>query len=59
MDELLIYRISDVAAYLGVSRSKVYELIRSGRLPSVKIDGIRRVRGRDVLVFIDQHLTAA
>ncbi len=58
MDEKLIYRIADVAAYLGVSRSKVYELVRTGQLPSVKIDGIRRIRGRDVMAFIDAHLTA-
>jgi excisionase family DNA binding protein len=42
-----------VAHFLSVSRSKVYELVRSGALPSVKIDGVRRVRGCDVLAFVE------
>ncbi|MCH8611902.1 helix-turn-helix domain-containing protein [Arsenicicoccus dermatophilus] len=59
MDDNRIYRVAEVAAYLGVSRSKVYELVRSGRLPSVKIDGVRRVRGADVMAFIERHVVAA
>lgn len=59
MEEKLLYRVGEVAAYLSVSRSKLYELVRTGRLPSVKIDGIRRIRGRDVMEFVDSHTTAA
>ena len=33
----------EAAALLAISRSKVYELMRSGRLGTVKIDGSRRV----------------
>jgi excisionase family DNA binding protein len=53
MDEKLLYRISEVAYYLSLSRSKTYELVRVGHLPSVQLDGVRRVRGADVVAFVD------
>ncbi|MDQ2755536.1 MAG: helix-turn-helix domain-containing protein [Actinomycetota bacterium] len=56
MNDKLLYRIPEVALYLSLSRSKVYELVRAGVLPSVKIDGVRRVRGADLLAFVD-HLS--
>ncbi|MEO3787161.1 helix-turn-helix domain-containing protein [Actinocorallia sp. B10E7] len=34
--ELVLYRVSDVTARLRLSRTVVYELLRSGRLRSVK-----------------------
>lgn len=53
MDDKLLYRVPEVAHYLSLSRSKVYEMVRAGTLPSVKIDGVRRVRGVDVLAYVD------
>lgn len=53
MDERLLYRVREVAVVLGLSRTKTYELVRSGRLPSVKIDGARRVRGQDVVAYVE------
>ena len=41
-------RISEAAAFLGMSRSHVYRLIRGGVLPSVKIGKSRRVPIRAV-----------
>ena len=41
-------RISEAAAFLGMSRSHVYRLIRDGVLPSVKIGKSRRVPIRAV-----------
>jgi len=52
MDALLI-KIPEVAARLGVSRAKVYELIAAGTLPAVKVDGCRRVRTSDLEAFVD------
>ena len=52
MDALLI-KIPEAAAQLGVSRAKLYELIASGALPSVKVDGCRRVRTEDLRAFVD------
>lgn len=53
MDERLLYRVRDVAEALSLSRTKTYELVRSGVLPSVKIDGARRVRGADMVAYVD------
>lgn len=53
MDDKLLYRITDVAALLSISRSKAYELVRVGHLRSVRIDGIRRVAGDDLRAYID------
>jgi excisionase family DNA binding protein len=53
MEEKLLYTLADVAAALSVSRSKVYELVRSGALPSVRIGGSRRVRGEDLATYVD------
>jgi excisionase family DNA binding protein len=39
----VLLRIPEVAMILGISRSKVYELISSGDLPSITIGGCRRV----------------
>lgn len=42
MDKLLL-TTTEAAQALGICRSKIYELLRSGRLESVRIDGSRRV----------------
>ena len=36
-------RVTDAAAFLGVSRSKIYELVRSGALCSARVGGRRVV----------------
>jgi excisionase family DNA binding protein len=51
MDALLL-KVPDVVARLGISRAKVYELMASGELPSVRIGGSRRIRTRDLEAFI-------
>lgn len=35
----LLLRVGEAADMLGVSRGRIYELIKSGTLPSVRIDG--------------------
>jgi excisionase family DNA binding protein len=49
--------VTDVAAILGLSKVKVYELLkqRPNELPSVKIDGARRVQPRKLEAWIEQH----
>jgi len=50
-DEIIcdgLERISEVARFLGMSRSHIYRLIREGVLPSVKIGKSRRVPVRAV-----------
>jgi excisionase family DNA binding protein len=36
-------RVPEAADALGISRSKAYELIASGKIPTMEIGGIRRV----------------
>ena len=43
MTERLLLRPEEVAEVIGVGRTKVYELMGSGLLRSVKIGGSRRV----------------
>ena len=40
---VLLVRPEDAARVLGVGRTKVYELMRSGGLRSVRVGGLRRI----------------
>lgn len=51
MDRLL-WKVPQVAEFLSISESKVYELIASGALPSVRLDGCRRVRSSDLVAYV-------
>jgi excisionase family DNA binding protein len=51
VDRVLL-RANEAADALGVSRSKVYELLASGRLRSVNVDGARRVPCEAVREFV-------
>jgi excisionase family DNA binding protein len=51
VDRFLL-RPEDAAHVLSIGRSKLYELIASGRLASVMIDGCRRVRVEDLEAFV-------
>ena len=48
----LLYRISEAAVALGLSKAKVYELINSGSIEAVRIDGARRIRAADLEAFV-------
>ncbi len=50
--EPILLKVPEVAARLGMSRAKVYELMASGVLRSVRIDGCRRVRTEDLSDFV-------
>jgi excisionase family DNA binding protein len=39
----LLLTADEVAETLAIGRTKVYELIRTGRLGSVRLDGMRRI----------------
>ena len=42
--ERLLLRPAEAAEILGVSRSKLYELIAQGKIPSVRLDDGRLIR---------------
>ncbi len=51
---VLLVRPEDAADALGVGRTKVYELMRSGALRSVKIGGLRRIPATALAEFVAQ-----
>lgn len=52
--ERILFRVTEVAGFLGLSRAKTYELMKSGALPSVKLDGCRRIKADDLRRFVDE-----
>jgi excisionase family DNA binding protein len=48
----LLLRVEEVAEQLCIGRTKVFELIRSGELRSVKLGGARRVSATAVRAYI-------
>lgn len=50
--EKLLLTTREVAELLGVGRNRVYELMYSGKLPSVKLGGSRRVSAAAVEAFV-------
>ena len=51
MDKLLLTPV-EAATALGIGRSKVYELMRSGELPSVRIRACRRIPAQGLTAFL-------
>ena len=50
--EQLLFRPTEAAQRLGIGRTKVYELMRSGALRSVKVGGARRVSATALVDFV-------
>ncbi|MFI7104758.1 helix-turn-helix domain-containing protein [Nonomuraea sp. NPDC050227] len=48
----LLLRPEEAAEHLGIGRTKVYELIRSGALRSVRIGTLRRVPATALTEFV-------
>ena len=46
------YTVEQVAKMLHVGRDKVYYLLRTGQLRSIKIGKLRRITGRHLAQFV-------
>jgi len=46
----------DLAKFLGLGRTRTYELLSSGAIPSVRIGRLRKVRRTDVDRFVESRL---
>ncbi|MGH3684639.1 MAG: helix-turn-helix domain-containing protein [Pseudonocardiaceae bacterium] len=46
------YTVEQVAELLHVGRDKVYYLLRTGQLRSIKIGKLRRITGRHLAQFV-------
>ena len=58
LDDLQLYEVPDVMRMLRLSRTVVYELIRSGRLRSVKQGRARRIPAtaiRDYIALLESE----
>ena len=58
MDKLL-YRLSELVEVLGLSRARVYELLREGTLPKVVIGRSVRVPARALEEWVAAQLAAS
>ena len=52
LDQLLI-SVDEVADLLQISRGKVYELIRSRELPSIRLGRLRRIKTSALHAWVD------
>jgi excisionase family DNA binding protein len=58
--ERLTYSVNEVAGLLGLSRSKIYELVASGAIPALPIPGRRKLVARATLLrLVDEALVVA
>jgi len=53
-----LYRGSDVASILGISKALAYRLLAEGAIPSVRFGRTVRVRPEDLENFIKKNLTS-
>lgn len=55
MDEKTILNPKEVAEYLGIGRSKCYELLRSNGFPVLKLGRLKRVSQSALADWISKH----
>lgn len=58
MDQITTLLLSpeEAAQLLGISRSRVYELLRDAELPSIKIGRLRRIPRQAVHAYVNDLL---
>ncbi len=49
------FTTNELVRWLGLGRTKTYEMLRSGELPSYKIGRVRRIRRRDVEAWLERN----
>jgi excisionase family DNA binding protein len=55
----LLLTVPEAAEVLGISRSKLYQLIAAGTVRSIRIDGSRRVPVESLTTYIHQLMEEA
>jgi excisionase family DNA binding protein len=48
----ILYRPNEAAAALGVSRARLYQLLGSGEIASVKLGSLRRIPAADLETYV-------
>jgi len=54
-DEEKLSKIKDIAKYLNLSESKVYELAQKGEIPAIRIGGAWRFKSDDISKWLDKN----
>ena len=54
--EQLLLRPIEAAEVLGIGRSKIYELIAAGHVPSIRIGGSQRIPAEALRRWIDSQI---
>ncbi len=52
INEIKTYTVAEAAVLMGVSKDKVYEFLRAGKLPHLKM-GMTRIRHAAIVKFLD------
>ena len=50
-----IYTIPEVAEYLKMSKSKVYEMVKTEQIPYIRIGRNVRIRESDLITWLDEQ----
>ena len=50
----ILYRPAEAAVSLGLSRTRVYQLMQAGELASVKVGSSRRIPAADLETFVQR-----
>ena len=59
MIETELLRVEEAARYLGLGRSKLYQLIAADRMPVVRIDRSVRISRSALLAWVEELGTAS
>ena len=55
--ERILYRPAEAAEAIGISRSRIYELIARGETPSIRVGGVVRVPVANLQEWVDQQIS--
>jgi excisionase family DNA binding protein len=55
----LAYRVWEAATLVGVSRSKMYELVAAGEVPTMRIGSAVRIPAEALRAWVARHTTKA
>ena len=50
-----VYTVPQVAEYLQMSKTKIYQLVRKGQIPCIRIGKSVRIKESDLVAWLDKH----
>lgn len=59
LDDDRLWTVAEVADHMRVSNMTVYRLIKSGELPALRVGKNYRIRGGDLVAYLDASATKA